>query len=148
VSPLDALGSLVDSIGSTGYFAITAYVQPTPKTQAAFDEMRAMVRDSRHCATTLGYGPRFLHSTGQLHKGGPPIGVFLQITARDSRDAAIPGKPFTFGQLKRAQSIGDFQSLVSHGRPVVRVHLGDDIDEGLAQLVQAIRSALGVPAGR
>ena len=143
-----AVAALFDSMGSAGYLAVTAYVQPAPARQRAFDAVRAAVRDARNAATTLGYGPRFLHSTGQLHKGGPPSGVFLQVTAREQRDIRIPEQTFTFGQLNRAQSIGDFQSLVSHGRPVVRVHLGGDIDEGLGQLVEATRAALGAPAGR
>lgn len=143
-----ALGGLFDAIGREGYLAVTAYVRPTPARQRAFDAVRSAVRDSRRVATTLGYGPRFLHSTGQLHKGGPSGGGFLQVTAADQRDIPIPGRSFTFGTLKRAQSIGDFQSLVSHGRPVVRLHLGEDIDEGLRLLVETTRAALGAPAGR
>ncbi len=144
------LEELFEAIGEGDYFAATAYVQPTARTQQAFDEIRAAVRDARHVATTLGYGPRFLHSTGQLHKGGPPRGVFLQVTASDIRDITIPGRTPTFGQLKRAQSIGDFQSLVSHGRPVARVHLGADIESGLAQLTEAVRTvaAASAVAGR
>ena len=144
------LEELFEAIGEGDYFAATAYVQPTARTQQAFDEIRTAVRDARHVATTLGYGPRFLHSTGQLHKGGPPRGVFLQVTASDIRDITIPGRTPTFGQLKRAQSIGDFQSLVSHGRPVARVHLGADIESGLAQLTEAVRTvaAASAVAGR
>jgi glucose-6-phosphate isomerase len=140
------LESLFDAIAAGGYLALTAYVQPAPIAQRAFDAMRAVVRDERHPATTLGYGPRFLHSTGQLHKGGPPVGAFLQVTAADARDVEIPGRPFTFGQLKRAQSIGDFQSLVSHGRPVVRVHVGSDMESGLDQIIEGTRVAAGAPA--
>jgi transaldolase/glucose-6-phosphate isomerase len=135
------LEELFEAIAEGDYLAVTAYVQPTPRAQLAFDAIRTAVRDARHVATTLGYAPRFLHSTGQLHKGGPPRGSFLQVTVSDQRDITIPGKPFTFGQLKRAQSIGDFQSLVSHGRPVARVHLGTDIESGLAQLTEAVRIA-------
>jgi glucose-6-phosphate isomerase len=144
------LDELFEAIDDGGYFAVTAYVQPTPRAQQAFDDIRAAVRDARHAATTLGYGPRFLHSTGQLHKGGPPRGVFLQVTASDGQDITIPGRPFTFGQLKRAQSIGDYQSLVGHGRPVARVHLGTDIDSGLVQLMEAVRAvaAASAVAGR
>lgn len=140
------LEELFEAIGEGDYFAVTAYVQPTAQAQQAFDEIRAAVRDARHVATTLGYGPRFLHSMGQLHKGGPPRGVFLQVTASDVRDITIPDKPFTFGQLKRAQSIGDFQSLVSHGRPVVRVHLGTDVGAALRQLVDAVRAVAAASA--
>ncbi len=134
------LEELLEATADGDYVALTAYVQPTPRAQYAFDEIRAAIRDARHTATTLGYGPRFLHSTGQFHKGGPARGVFLQVTAGNAHDITIPDKPFSFGQLNRAQSIGDFQSLVSHGRPVVRVHLGTDIDAGLTQLVDAVRS--------
>jgi hypothetical protein len=134
------LSELMESLGEHDYFAITAYVQPTQRTHDALQGIRAAVRDARRVATTLGYGPRFLHSTGQLHKGGPPRGVFLQITAGDSRDTAVSGRPFTFGQLKRAQAIGDFQSLVSHGRPVVRVHIGGDVDAGLETLREAVET--------
>lgn len=145
----DAIGVLFSAISIGDYVAVTAYVQPTVRAQQAFDDIRKAVRDSRGVATTLGYGPRFLHSTGQLHKGGPPVGIFLQVTTSSSPDVAIPGKPFTFGQFKRAQGIGDFQALASHGRPVVRVHLGTDVDAGLNQLVEAVRSFAASPiAGR
>jgi hypothetical protein len=140
------LEELFEAVVAGDYFAVTAYVQPTAHAQQSFDDIRSAVRDSRGVATTLGYGPRFLHSTGQLHKGGPPRGIFLQVTTSSARDVAIPGKQFTFGQLKRAQSIGDFQSLVSHGRPVVRIHLGTDADAGLTQLVDAIRAAAAASA--
>ena len=134
------LEELVQAITEGDYFAVTAYVQPTPHAEKALQEIRALVRNARLAATTLGYGPRFLHSTGQFHKGGPARGLFLQVTASGTRDITSPQRAFTFGQLERAQSIGDFQSLVSHGRPVVRVHLGTDIDAGLTQLVEAVRA--------
>ncbi len=137
-----AIPALVAEIGQGDYFAITAYVEPNEYAEATFAEIRRIVRDATGAATTLGYGPRFLHSTGQLHKGGPARGVFLEVTARDQDDIAIPGRSYTFGQLKRAQAIGDFDSLVSHGRPVLRVHLGADITGGLATLLETVRSAL------
>lgn len=137
-----ALAALLSHVGGSGYFAITAYVQPTPEADAAFAAIRAEVRDATGAATTLGYGPRFLHSTGQLHKGGPATGVFLQVTASHRSDIAIPRQRYTFGQLQRAQAIGDFEALHAHGRPVQRVHLGTDIDAGLAALRDAVRSAL------
>ena len=136
------LARLVGQVGDGDYFAITAYVQPANETDAAFEDMRAAVRDATRAATTLGYGPRFLHSTGQLHKGGPPAGVFLQVTATDAADLAVPGKPFTFGQLKRAQSIGDFESLLDHGRPALRVHLGTDVTAGVEALRRALRAGI------
>jgi hypothetical protein len=87
------LEELFEAIADGDYFAVTAYVQPTPSTQLAFDAIRTAVREARHVATTLGYGPRFLHSTGQLHKGGPPRGSFLQVTASDQHDITMPDKP-------------------------------------------------------
>ena len=129
-----AVRSVLSALRPHDYLAITAYVQPTEASDAAFREIRAHVRDEYGVATTLGYGPRFLHSTGQLHKGGPATGVFLQVTAAESEDIAIPGKPFTFGQLKRAQGIGDFESIVAHGRPVLRVHIGADVEKGITML--------------
>jgi len=143
----DAVGHLIDKLRDGDYFAITAYVRQTEETEAAFADVRAAVRDATQTATTLGYGPRFLHSTGQLHKGGPPKGLFLQVTAADDVDTAIPGRPFTFGQLKRAQAIGDFEALLQHGRPALRVHLGNDIGGGLAALRRAVRAGAAARAG-
>lgn len=137
-----ALAGLLGALTDHSYFAITAYLADTDAAEAAFAGIRASVRNGRRSATTLGFGPRFLHSTGQLHKGGPPAGIFLQITARDQQDLPIPGYPFTFGQFKRAQAIGDFAALQAHGRPVLRVHLGPDAQRGLAQLQDAIRAVL------
>ncbi|HKG15615.1 MAG TPA: hypothetical protein VKB12_20005, partial [Pyrinomonadaceae bacterium] len=96
------------------------------------------------CATTTGYGPRFLHSTGQLHKGGPASGVFMQLTAADARDVEIPGEPFTFSTLKQAQALGDFRSLSTRGRRAVRVELGADATAGLRRLHEIVREALPV----
>ena len=137
-----AVRSLLDSLAPHEYFAITAYIQQTPESDERFSRIRRVVRDERHVATTLGYGPRFLHSTGQLHKGGPPEGVFLQVTADDVPDRRIPGEPFTFGQLKRAQAIGDLQALGRHGRPALRVHLGRDVGAGLLRLSSAIEASV------
>jgi transaldolase/glucose-6-phosphate isomerase len=99
------------------------------------------VRDAKGVATTLGYGPRFLHSTGQLHKGGPNSGVFLQITG-DSEDLAIPGQPFSFGVLEAAQAQGDLEVLFERGRRALRVHLGSDVAGGLAKLRALVEGAL------
>jgi transaldolase/glucose-6-phosphate isomerase len=93
-------------------------------------------------ATCLGFGPRFLHSTGQGYKGGPNTGVFLQITCDDAKDLAVPGKPYTFGVVKAAQARGDFQVLAERGRRALRVHLGPDVAAGLATLSAAIEKAL------
>jgi glucose-6-phosphate isomerase len=124
------------------YVAIQAFIAPSP----AADEQIAAIRDAlavTGCATTAGYGPRFLHSTGQLHKGGPPTGVFLQLTSDHPADREIPGWPYTFGRLIDAQARGDREALQAADRPVVHVHLGADLAADLATLEQAIRRALG-----
>src|SRR5213083_3061467 len=99
---------------------------------------RLRLRDRLKVATTVGYGPRFLHSTGQLHKGGPNTGVFLQLTADAPNDLPVPGESYTFATLRDAQALGDLQVLKRRGRRALRVHLGADIDAGLAALVDAI----------
>ena len=99
------------------------------------------MRDGKKVATTAGYGPRFLHSTGQLHKGGPKTGLFLQIVQDDTKDVAIPGQPYSFSVLKQAQAIGDLQSLTSRRMPVVRVTLGHDPAAGWRALTTAVRQA-------
>ena len=104
--------------------------------------MRLAVRGAKHAATCLGFGPRFLHSTGQAYKGGPNSGVFLQVTCDDATDLEVPGEGFTFGIVKAAQARGDFEVLTSRGRRALRVHLPADVDAGLAALGKAIRAAL------
>jgi hypothetical protein len=100
------------------------------------------VREVKQVATTVGYGPRFLHSTGQLHKGGPNSGVFIQVTCDDQEDLSIPGEPYSFGVLKAAQALGDMQSLTSRQRRVIRVHVGTDVVKGLARLEQTIEATI------
>ena len=124
------------------YLALQAFVAPTAARAEALDRLRRILRDATGRATTSGFGPRFLHSTGQLHKGGAPIGWFLQLTADHPTDVEIPGRPFTFGQLIDAQAIGDFEALEAHGLPVLRVHLGADVDAGLASLERVLRDVL------
>ena len=133
-----ALAAHLDTANPGDYVALMAYVTPDDGNQAALQRLRVAIRDTRRLATTLGFGPRFLHSTGQLHKGGPNTGVYIQITADDGTDVPIPGQPFTFSILKRAQAAGDLQSLRSHGRRVVRVHIAGDLDAGLASLTDAV----------
>jgi transaldolase / glucose-6-phosphate isomerase len=101
------------------------------------------VRDHKRVATCLGFGPRFLHSTGQAYKGGPDSGVFLQITCDDATDVAIPGRKYSFGTVKAAQARGDFKVLVQRKRRALRVHIGPHVAEGLTTLKNAIREALG-----
>ena len=120
------------------YVAMMAYLSETPSTDQALQAIRLKLRDRRKLATTLGYGPRFLHSTGQFHKGGPNTGLFLQLTADDTEDAAVPGEPYSFGVLKRAQALGDLEALRKHGRRVVRIHLGKDAGAGLKALAEAL----------
>jgi transaldolase/glucose-6-phosphate isomerase len=128
-----AISDLLGSLKAGEYFDIAAFIEPTPSRDELLQGLRVAVRASTKAATTLGYGPRFLHSTGQLHKGGPNTGVFLQLVGKDKVSVSIPGQPFDFGTLKNAQALGDFQSLRSHGRRVLRVNLGD-VDAGLAVL--------------
>ena len=124
------------------YLAFQAYIAPTSERDAALARIRTLLRDRTGKATTAGYGPRFLHSTGQLHKGGAPIGLFFQLTADHPQDRQIPGWPYTFGQLIDAQAAGDFGVLESHGLPVLRVHLEADPDAGLAALERALGAAV------
>ena len=124
--------------------AIQAYVQPAAETDAALQSLRLRLLNRFHLATTIGYGPRFLHSTGQLHKGDSGRGLFIQFTADDLWDTPVPdemGLPdstITFGILKKAQAFGDRQALINAGRSVIRFHLGADIVGGLKVLAEAI----------
>ena len=133
---------LLDRGKDGAYLAIMAYTTRTPGSEAAIEAIRTSVRDRKHIATTAGYGPRFLHSTGQLHKGGPRTGLFLQIVQDDTKDVSIPGQPYSFSILKQAQSLGDLQSMSSRRLPVVRVTLGRDPAAGWRSLVAAVKSAV------
>ncbi len=141
-TPSDALRRHLARARPDAYLALQAFIAPTAARAAALDRIRALLRDATRRATTSGFGPRFLHSTGQLHKGGAPIGWFVQITADHPADVEIPGRPFSFGQLVDAQAVGDFEALESHGLPVLRVHLSADVDQGLAALERALRDAV------
>ena len=116
------------------YIAFLNYIEETPEVDRRLEVLRVQLRDATHCAVTTGYGPRFLHSTGQLHKGGPDSGVFFQIIANDKVDFAIPGEPYTFTILKQAQALGDFRALVKRGRRVIGIDLGDSTLTGLERL--------------
>ena len=124
------------------YLALMAYITENPANDKALQDIRTLLQDRLHITTTLGYGPRFLHSTGQFHKGGPNTGLFLQLTAEDARDVPIPGAPYTFGVFKRAQALGDLEALEKHGRRVGHIDFGKDINQGLAALKGALESAL------
>ncbi len=127
---------------SNAYLALQAFIVPTAETDAGLQRIRVLLRDLTRCATTVGFGPRFLHSTGQLHKGGSPIGWFLQLTSDHPNDRPIPGWPYTFGRLIDAQAEGDFAAIESHELPILRVHLADPV-RGVAALEAALREALG-----
>jgi len=135
------LRELLGKAKKGAYFAIMAYTARTPTSEAAIAAMRKSVRDKTRIATTAGYGPRFLHSTGQLHKGGPKTGLFLQIVQDDTRDVPIPGQPYSFSILKQAQAIGDLKSLTSRRLPVLRVTLGREPAAGWRALAAAVKSA-------
>ena len=124
------------------YAALMAYLERTDEIEASLQSIRLALRNALHTATTLGFGPRFLHSTGQLHKGGPNSGLFLQLTASDSQDLPIPGEPYSFSVLAQAQALGDLQSLQSKKRRVVRVNLGGDVKAGLNRLSKALAAAV------
>ncbi len=124
------------------YVAFQAYVAPGHLVWDDLQAVRLDVRDRLKLATTLGYGPRFLHSTGQLHKGGPNTGLFLQLVAHDERDVDIPGQPFSFSVLKRAQARGDLGALRAHGCRALRVDLGDDVPAGVGRLGALVAGAL------
>ncbi len=124
------------------YFAVLGYIQMNDANEAQLQTIRHAVRDKKHVATCLGFGPRFLHSTGQAYKGGPNSGVFLQVTCDDAFDLPVPDQKYTFGVVKAAQARGDFQVLVDRGRRALRVHLGADVSAGLKTLQDAIQQAL------
>jgi transaldolase/glucose-6-phosphate isomerase len=124
------------------YFAVNAFLDMNDEHITALQRLRHRVRDARGWATTLGFGPRFLHSTGQLHKGGPSTGLFLQVTADPARDVAIPGQRASFGVLSRAQAQGDFQVLAERGRRVLWVNLAGGVLPGLERLDAAVAAAL------
>ena len=129
------------------YFAVNAFLAMSDDHDRELQAVRRLVRDHARVATTLGYGPRFLHSTGQLHKGGPDSGVFLVIVSDDARDLVVPGTSYTFGAMKRAQALGDYQVLVERGRRVLRVEIGKDTLAGLRRLRKVCEAALsGQPA--
>jgi hypothetical protein len=124
------------------YFAILAYIEQDVAHTDHLQQIRIAVRDARRVATSLGFGPRFLHSTGQLHKGGPNTGVFLQITCDDARDVAVHDHGYSFGVVKAAEASGDLHVLDERGRRTLRVHLESDVRESLATLRSAIERAL------
>jgi transaldolase/glucose-6-phosphate isomerase len=141
-SLIDYLRAHLGRIKTGDYFAVLGYIEMNEEHEGTLQQIRHLVRDSKHVATCLGFGPRFLHSTGQAYKGGPNSGVFLQITCDDAADVPVPGAKYTFGIVKAAQARGDFQVLADRGRRALRVHLGKDVKAGLTILTKAVRGAL------
>lgn len=142
VSDAEAIAGLLAKVKAGDYVAFTEYFAETQSRNERIAQIRETVARELHVATTTGYGPRFLHSTGQLHKGGADNGVFLQLTGGGGDDIALPGEKFSFGVLVRAQAIGDFESLASRNRRALSINLGSDVDRGLEQLAAAVKSAV------
>jgi glucose-6-phosphate isomerase/transaldolase/glucose-6-phosphate isomerase len=130
--------NLLSQAARDDYLAIMAYIHQTPETDRVLTALRRAITEKTRIATTVGYGPRFLHSTGQLHKGGTNNGLFLQLTTDHNPDLAIPGRRYTFGTLVDAQALGDLQALQESGRRVARVHLGADVVGNLWRLAEEI----------
>jgi hypothetical protein len=139
---VSALHALFSTVTTGDYVTIVAYMPTTGEHEELFLDTRLSIRDTLRVATTFGYGPRYLHSTGQLHKGGPNKGVFIQVTCDPRRDLPIPGQPFTFGTLVRAQALGDLQSLQKHGRRAIRLHIKGDHAQGVECIREAVRESL------
>ena len=138
----EVLKAHLSRIGAGDYFAVLGYLPMNAENEAALQSIRISVRDSKKVATCVGFGPRFLHSTGQAYKGGPNSGVFLQITCDDASDLPVPGQRYTFGIVKAAQARGDFAVLAERGRRALRVHLGKNLKSGLKTLAKAVAQVL------
>ncbi|MGD0619339.1 MAG: bifunctional transaldolase/phosoglucose isomerase, partial [Bryobacteraceae bacterium] len=138
-----ALRTHLDKAAAGDYVALLAYIPRNEANIKLLESTRVSIRDAKHVATCVGFGPRFLHSTGQAYKGGPNSGVFVQITCDDANDLAIPGRRYTFGVVKAAQARGDFAVLAQRHRRLLRVHLGTDVEQGLTVLRDAVASAVG-----
>jgi transaldolase/glucose-6-phosphate isomerase len=138
----EAVKEHINTLKAGDYFALLGYVEMNAAHEAALQGMREKVRAKKKVATCLGFGPRFLHSTGQAYKGGPNSGVFLQITCDDAHDLKVPGNKYTFSVVKAAQARGDLAVLVERGRRALRVHIGSDVKAGLATIAKAVDAAL------
>ena len=137
------LSALVSAAAPPHYVAVMGYVGPSEEMDSAALELRAVIRDSTRATTTFGYGPLFLHSTGQFHKGGPPVGIFVQLVSEAEQDVDVPDADFTFGELIEAQAAGDVQTLRDHGLPVERVRLeGSDPAAALRAVTEKVRVML------
>ncbi|HAY32800.1 MAG TPA: hypothetical protein PK536_07810 [Ignavibacteria bacterium] len=138
----DSIKNFTDKYTAGDYFAVMAYLNKTEKTEKLLRQLREILRSNFKAATTIGYGPRFLHSTGQYHKGGPDKGMFIQIVCEDKIDKDIPGKNFSFGILKQSQAAGDFESLQMHNRKVIKISVGADVNKGLKVIIKEFKKAL------
>jgi transaldolase/glucose-6-phosphate isomerase len=138
----DVLKAHISRLAAGDYFAVLGYITMNTANEKALQAIRQAVRDKKKVATVLGFGPRFLHSTGQAYKGGPNSGVFLQITCDDAKDLPVPGQKYTFGIVKAAQARGDFAVLAERGRRALRVHLGKNLKSGLLALTKAVQKAI------
>lgn len=138
----DSIKNFTDKYTAGDYFAVMAYLNKTEKTEKLLRQLREILRSNFKAATTIGYGPRFLHSTGQYHKGGPDKGMFIQIVCEDKIDKDIPGKNFSFGILKQSQAAGDFESLQMHNRKVIKISVGADVNKGLKEIIKEFKKAL------
>lgn len=138
----DVLKTHLARAGAGDYFAVLGYITMNAAHEWSLQSIRHAVRDKKKVATVLGFGPRFLHSTGQAYKGGPNSGVFLQITCDDAKDLPVPGQKYTFGIVKAAQARGDFAVLAERGRRALRVHLGKNVKAGLSRLAKAVQKAI------
>ena len=138
----EVLRAHLGRIGAGDYFALLGYIQRNDAHEKSLQAIRHQVRDAKKSATCLGFGPRFLHSTGQAYKGGPNTGVFLQLTCDDAFDIPVPGQKFTFGIVKAAQARGDFAVLSERDRRALRIHLGKNVKGDLGKLAKAVNQAL------
>src|SRR5215217_780136 len=138
----DALKTLLGEVKPPNYLAICGFVEPSDEFDRAIEGLRVAIRDATKATTTFGYGPRYLHSTGQFHKGGPPTGVFLQLIHDGSDDVEIPGADYTFDELKNAQATGDLNALRAHDRPAARIRLEGNPAEEVERLTQKIKEML------
>jgi glucose-6-phosphate isomerase len=138
-SPKDIVERFLVRAGTKDFVAILAYIEQNGIHESILQEIRHKIRNRYHVATTLGYGPRYLHSTGQFHKGGPGNGMFIQITAKEAEDIPIPGGVYGFGILKRAQALGDYLSLQERGRRIIEIRLGRHVEGDLRKLARWLR---------
>ncbi len=138
----DVLAAHLGRLAAGDYFALLAFLEMSERNALPLDRLRHRVRDAARVATSLGFGPRFLHSTGQAHKGGPASGLFLLVTGEARDDLPVPGQRLTFGQVIAAQARGDFEVLCARGRRALRVHLAGDPAAGLERLDAAVAAAL------